>query len=452
MNLMNVLEAINERGGLSYFVGGYVRDYVLKVACKDRDVEVYNLSIEDLQKVLERFGQVNLIGKSFGVLKLHSLPDVDFSLPRRDNKNGEGHKDFNVVTNPYLSPLEASRRRDLTMNSMLMDPFTNVIQDPFNGKVDIDLGIMRATDPLTFVEDDLRAVRVAQFVSRFPSLKPNEELVQLCSRADLSNLPGERLWEEFRKMLLKGSRPDLGLEFLERCGLLKYFPEVQALAGCQQHPVYHAEGDVLIHTKMVLGVAATLRSGDDHEDFILMVAALCHDFGKPSTTHYSSEKKRLISNNHDEAGVKPTQEFLRRLRAPEELIECVCILVREHLKPFELIKQNAGDSAYRRLVRRMKGVPLELLVKVATADGEGRICYDKVKQTREDLAEFLRRASALGVAKVIGPVKDIVTGRHLLSRGFKPGPEVGDVLRKCREYHDETGELDADKILDEVLK
>lgn len=190
---------------------------------------------------------------------------------------------------------------------------------------------------------------------------------------------------------------------------------------------------------------------EDH-DMLLMVAVLLHDVGKPSTTRWSPEKKRYVSNSHDEAGVEPATDFLRRLRAPEWLIEAVCVLIKEHLKPFELIKHNSGDSAYRRLSRRMNNVPLEMLAKIAIADGEGRICYDKVHQSREDIAEFLRRASALGVAKQEGPVKDIVTGRHLLARGFKPGPEVGDVLRKCREYHDETGEADPNKILDEVLK
>lgn len=260
MNLMTVLEAIRASGGRPLFVGGYVRDHVLNVACKDKDVEIYGLPLEELQKVLERFGQVNLIGKNFGVLKLHSIADVDFSLPRLDNKTGTGHKDFDVVTNPYLSPREAARRRDLTMNSMMMDPFTNAIEDPFNGLSDIKEGHMRATDPSTFGEDDLRAVRVAQFVSRYPNMIPDAKLLELCSQADLSNLPGERLWEEFRKMLLKGSRPDLGLEFLKTTNLLRFFPELQALVGCQQHPVFHAEGDVWTHTIMAIKVAATMRS------------------------------------------------------------------------------------------------------------------------------------------------------------------------------------------------
>lgn len=451
MNLRDILQAIKEERGKSYFVGGCVRDAVLKIPAKDKDVEVHSLPIESLQKVLERFGPVDLIGKNFGVLKLHSLPDVDFSVPRLDNKIGKSHKDFTVAPNPYLTPREAARRRDLTMNSMLMDAFTNEISDPFGGLNDIKLGLMKATDPSTFVEDDLRSVRVAQFVSRFPFLRPDAELVKLCSQADLSNLPGERLWGEFRKMFLKGSRPDLGLAFLEEAGLLRFFPEVHALAGCQQHPVYHAEGDVLVHTKMVLAVAATLRSGNEQEDLTLMTAALCHDFGKALTTFWSEEKKRLVSNNHDEAGVAPTKDFLRRLRAPEWLIDDVCVLVKEHLKPFELIKHNSGQSAYRRLSRRMKGVPLELLVKLATADGEGRICYDAAKQTREDLTEFLKRANDSGVATQVGPVKDIVTGKHLLARGLKPSKIIGTILAECREYSDDTGEQDPEKILDVIL-
>jgi tRNA nucleotidyltransferase (CCA-adding enzyme) len=378
--------------------------------------------------------------------------EVDFSIPRLDNKVGAGHKEFKVVCDPNLSLAERCKRRDLTMNSMEMDPFTGAIEDPFDGLKDLRHGRMKATDPLTFGDDDLRAVRVAQFVSRFPSMVPDDQLLELCSKADLSNLPGERLWEEFKKMLVKGSRPDLGLEFLERAGLLKFFPEVAALAGCQQHPVFHAEGDVLVHTKMVLKVAASLRSGDAKDDLVLMLSSLCHDLGKPPTTRFDHTKGRYVSNDHDNAGVAPTQSFLKRLMAPKWVVDDVSTLVQVHLRPFELVKQNAGASAYRRLARKMNGVSLDLLVKLATADGEGRICYEGGKQTREDLKLFLTRAAEAGVKNVTEPVADVVKGSHLLERGMKPGPEVGEVLKKCREYYDATGETDPNKILDEVLK
>lgn len=258
--LKQALESITAYGGKPYYVGGYVRDHILAVPSKDKDIEVFNLSLDTLQKILEAFGTVDLVGRQFGVLKVHELPNVDFSVPRRDNKIGTSHKDFKVEVWIDATLAQAATRRDLTMNSMFMDCNTLEIQDPFGGQADMKANCLRATDPKKFIEDDLRAVRVAQFISRFPHMVPNDELIELCSKADLSHLPGDRIWEEFRKMLLKGSRPDLGLEFLKTAKLLRFFPELQALVGCQQHVVYHAEGDVFIHTIMALKVATTLRS------------------------------------------------------------------------------------------------------------------------------------------------------------------------------------------------
>lgn len=449
--LKEILVAIKEAGGSPKLVGGYVRDHVLGLSPKDLDVEVSLLSPAKLQEVLSAFGVVDVVGQAFGVFKLHGV-DADFSIPRKDNKKGAGHKDFEVTCDPNLSLVERCRRRDLRMNSMEMDPFTFIIEDPFGGLEDIRKGRMRATDRETFVEDDLRAVRVAQFVSRFPQLVPNETLGLLCSKADLNNLPGERLWPEFKKMLLKGSRPDLGLEFLANTGLLRFFPELAATVGCQQHPVFHAEGDVFTHTKMALAVAAKLRNGDEAHDIPMMFGVLCHDLGKPPTTEWSSAKQRLVSNGHDEAGVEPARKFLKRLVAPEWVVEQISIIVREHLKPYELVRSGAGASAYRRLVRRMGAVSLNLLVDVATADGEGRICYDPVHQTRDDLNLFLTKASALGITNLQKPPDDVVKGKHLLARGYTPGPFIGEILKKCREIQDDTGETDPEKILDEVLK
>lgn len=449
-NLLRVLEAVKAAGGSPHFVGGTVRDSIWKQEPKDFDVEVSGMQFQALHDVLSKFDVVDVVGKQFAILKLHNL-GADFSLPRRENKIGVGHKDFEVVSDPNMSLEERCRRRDLTMNSMEMDPWTGFISDPYNGLDDMLKKRLRATDPKTFVEDDLRAVRVAQFVSRFPQMVPDDALVELCSKADLSHLPGERLWEEFRKLLLKGSRPDLGLEFLHRTGLLKNFPELQATVGCEQHPVFHAEGDVFTHTKMALKVATTLKGDDEEENLLLMVAVLCHDFGKPPTTVWSEEKKRLVSNGHDMAGVAPATAFLKRMMAPTDLIESVSVLVKEHLKPFELIREDAGAAAYRRLARRMKGTSLNLLAKLAIADGEGRLCYDEKHQSRDDINTFLAKASEVGVHNLDAVPEDVVKGRHLLDKGYQPGPAVGLLLQECRQYQDESGEKDPEKILQAIL-
>lgn len=211
-------------------------------------------------------------------------------------------------------------------------------------------------------------------------------------------------------------------------------------------------GDVFIHTKMVLQVAASLRNGDDAHDLVLMFAALLHDVGKPSTTFFDKQKGRLVSNDHDSAGVAPTQSFMKRICAPGWVTDEVCVLVREHLKPFEFIKQNCSGAAYRRLARRMGVVTMNQLVELAKADSDGRICVgDGQKQDQEALDEFLRRSTTAGVKDVVSPAGDIVKGRHLLSFGLKPSKLIGDILKECREYADDTGERDPSKIIKVVL-
>ena len=203
---------------------------------------------------------------------------------------------------------------------------------------------------------------------------------------------------------------------------------------------------------MALDVAANLRRGEESHDLPLMFGILCHDFGKPPTSVYSEEKKRIVSNNHDQEGVKPARAFLKRIRASEELVAHVAVLVAEHLKPFMLIKSKAGPKAYRKLQRRMKGVPMKLLADVATADSEGRICNDSDHQTAKDIDLFLKKVEEAGIDTQDGNIpKDVVMGRHLLSKGMKPGPEVGEILKRCREVQGDTGITDSDKILEMVL-
>lgn len=246
-----ILKAIVKAGGEPFFVGGFVRDYYISSVTKtpqkskDLDVEVFKLPLERLESVLSGFGQVDLIGKAFGILKLHGFSvngiDVDFSLPRKDNKIGIGHKDFKAEIDENMSLEDAARRRDLTMNSMSMNPFTHEIIDLFNGKQDILNCVLNATDNKTFLEDPLRSLRVAQFISRFDMMTPSDDLLNLCKQADLSPLPGERFYPEFIK-LLTGNNPAKGLEFLKTTGLVRFFPELQALISCPQWPTWHPEG------------------------------------------------------------------------------------------------------------------------------------------------------------------------------------------------------------------
>ncbi len=441
-----ICEAIAAAGGRPIAVGGFVRDYRLATEAKDLDIEVFGLPLERLETVLADFGEVIAIGRAFGVLRIKGI-NVDFSLPRRDSKVGPGHTGFDVRCEPELEFAEAARRRDLTINSIGLDPLSGEILDPHGGQRDLEAGVLRATDPEHFSEDPLRGLRVAQFIARF-EFEPDDQLVALCAALDFSELSAERLFDELRKLLLKGRLPSAGLEFLRRTNLLSFFPELAALVGVPQDPIWHPEGDVWVHTLRVVDEAAKLRD-DGEDDLALMFGALCHDFGKPETTR--QEGGRTITPGHDVAGVALAREFLERLRAPGLLTDRVCGLVRHHLAPALFIKNGTTAKGYRRLARKLDAEQLSfgLLERVARADHFGRTTAEASARVFPAGEAFL--ASTREILVEERAPRDAVMGRHLQARGMTPGPRFGVILERCREIQDETGWDDPDRILNAAL-
>ena len=443
--IMEIARAVRDRGARALVVGGWVRDRLLDFDSKDIDVEVFGMELDALKRVLSEHGEVIEVGRAFGVLKVKGL-DVDFSLPRTDSKTGPGHRGFDVKTDPALDFEAAARRRDLTVNSIGFDPLTQAYLDPYGGRQDLAEGILRATDPGQFAEDPLRGLRVAQFSARL-LMRADPQLLSLASELDLSEVSPERCFEEFRKLLLKGRRPSLGFEFLRDSGLLRFFPELEALIDVPQDPRWHPEGDVWVHTMMVIDEAAQLR--DDDDDLGLMFAALCHDLGKPETTeHYEGGVR---SHAHDVQGVRHTESFMTRLRAPKPLIAQVKALVKHHLAPALFVKQNAKPRAYKRLARKLEssGASMSLLVRVARADHLGRTTLDAKRRSFEAGDIFLSTSRECLIEHE-GP-KDLVHGRHLLDRGLEPGKRFGWILARCRELQDEQSWDDANELLTEVL-
>ena len=447
--VVEIATAIRDAGGRAIVVGGWVRDRLRGTGSKDVDIEVFGLEVERLEAVLAQLGDVMEVGRAFGVFRVAGL-DVDFSLPRRDSKRGPGHRGFDVVPDPSLEFAAAARRRDLTVNSIGLDPLTGEVLDPYGGRADLERRVLRATDPERFPEDPLRGLRVVQLAARL-EMMPDEVLVALCRKLDMSELSGERIFEEFRKLLLRAARPSLGFSVLEATDQLRFFPELDALRGVEQDPEWHPEGDVWVHTLMVVDAAASLRvgheSGDD--DLALMLAALCHDLGKPSTTERIDGRVR--SYRHDVAGIAPTRSLLTRMRAPSGLADKVAALVEHHLAPALFIRNGAGAKAYRRLARRLAraGTSIELLVRVARADHVGRTTEDAIAGRFEAGDAFLAAARDHAIDRTAP--RDAVLGRHLIDRGFTPGPEFAPVLERCRDVQDETGWTDPQRILDRVL-
>ena len=444
--ILDIARAVGDAGGRALAVGGHVRDRLLDHGSKDYDIEVFGLELDALQAILGRFGRVLTVGRAFGVLRLADL-DVDFSLPRRDSKVGPGHRGFDVDVDPTLDFAAAARRRDLTVNSMGLDLLTEEILDPYGGRADLEGKVLRAVDPRTFPEDPLRGLRVAQFSARL-EMRPNDQLLALCRQLDLSEVSPERILEEFRKLLLQGVRPSLGFAFLRESGLLRFFPEIEALIDVPQDATWHPEGDVWTHNLMVVDEAARLRRGDA-DDPALMFGALCHDLGKPGTTVV--QEGRVRSPSHSKAGIAPTRSLLARMRAPNELVERTCALVEHHLAPALFDKDGAKARAYRRLSRQLgsSGVSMELLARVARADHLGRTTAEALAREFPAGDRFLVRARELAVVEE--PPRDAVLGRHLIARGMAPGPSFGPLLARCREVQDERGWRDPDRILDAVL-
>ncbi len=445
--ILAIAQRLRQAGGRAILVGGIVRDHLLGAPSKDYDLEIYGLPIRRLEQELSRFGEVIAIGRAFGVLRIKGL-EADFSIPRRDSKVGQGHRGFIVELDPDLDFTEAARRRDLTINSMGFDPLTGELLDPFDGCRDLERGILRATDREHFAEDSLRGLRVAQFHGRL-EMAPDEELLGLCRNLDLSDLAGERIFDELKKLLLRARRPSLGFKFLQATGLLRFFPELVGMVGVPQDPQWHPEGTVWEHTLMVVDEAAGLRTGDEAEDLALMWGALLHDVGKPPTT--VEVDGRIRSPAHDDVGAPMAEALLLRLRGSKALIERVCALVRHHLAPAQLPSGGAKLKAYRRLARRLAeaGTGYELLLRLASADHFGRTTPDALAREFPDGEKF--REAMEGLAAAEHTVRDVVLGRHLLARGFSPGPSLGPILAACRDVQDETGWSDPDRILNQVL-
>lgn len=428
--LRDVLAALRAAGGRPYVVGGAVRDALLGLPVNDWDVEVFGLPAERLEQVLQQVGRVDTVGQSFRVYKLSSVAGVgavDVSLPRRDSKVGPGHRGIAVAGEPELSIAEASRRRDFTINAILVEAASGEIVDPWGGLRDLDRRLLKAVDARTFGQDPLRALRAVQFAARF-GLQVDAATAALCARMPLAELPADRVFGEIEKLLLKAPRPSRGLALAKEWGMLPAIaPELVPLAETPQDPGWHPEGDVWTHTLQVVDEAAGLigdLSDDRPRRLAVMLGALCHDLGKPSTTLL--EDGRLRSRGHEEAGLPPTQALLDRWNVHTlqgyDLRAQVLQLVAQHLKPGQLYdeRERVSDGAIRRLARKCEP---DLLYRVARAD-----CLGRRPGRFEPVAMewFRERVRALDVA--VRAPEPLLRGRDLLALGLRPGPQVGRVL------------------------
>jgi tRNA nucleotidyltransferase (CCA-adding enzyme) len=413
--ILNLASSIQERGGRALLVGGCVRDELMGRQPKDWDVEVYGIDPADLRALLDQFGDVNAVGEAFTVYKLGAHLDV--SIPRRERKSGRGHRAFVIEGDPSMTVEAAARRRDFTINAILQDPLTGEIIDPFRGREDLANRVLRAVSPDTFAEDSLRVLRAAQFAARF-EFEIEPATVEFCRSISLDDLPAERIWGELEKLLLRAQRPFIGLRCLAALNATsQLFPEIAALAGVPQEPEWHPEGDVEVHTYLTVNRARELIDDLPYaKQVTVMLAALCHDFGKPGTTAFIDG--RIRSREHEDGYDVRAQ---------------VVALVRNHLRPGEFYKKrdDVGDGAFRRLARKCE---LDLLYRVAKADSLGRNADWVPRENWYDAAAqdwFIERARELDVTS--SPPTPILLGRHLLELGLEPGPRIGEITKAVYE-------------------
>ena len=430
----------------AYLVGGCVRDSLLGIVHKDFDLEVYGVGYEMLAKQLSAHGRVDLVGKSFGVIKFTSQNggQWDFSLPRRDSKMSAGHKGFQVEFDPDINPRDAASRRDFTINALMFDPRSGEYLDYFDGLNDLEKRVLRHTSP-AFLEDPLRVLRGMQFAARF-NLTPAPETVTLCRSivSTFSELAIERVGMEWFKWALAGQRPSAGLQFLKATGWLRHFPEVAALDGTPQDPEWHPEGDVFTHTCHCCDALAELpewQAADVTTRRVLMFAVLAHDFAKPQTTHKVERagQMRIVSPGHEEQGGPLAEAFLTRIDVPNEIKERVPPLVKHHLAHLQM----TSARSVRRLANALKPATIEELCLVMTADQFGR--PPKPRVPHAGVAQLLATAGELRLRDAAP--KPLLQGRHLIARGMKPGTEFGKLLDKAFEAQLEGGFTDLEGAL-----
>ncbi|WP_418179303.1 CCA tRNA nucleotidyltransferase [Aliarcobacter lanthieri] len=363
--LVDILNDLKSLGAKPILVGGCVRDSFLGKQIKDYDIEIFDLNhIEIIQKCLEKYSSVKLVGKSFGVLTLKiDGYDFDFSLPRYEQKTGCFHQDFEVFTNANLSFKEASKRRDFTINAIGYDYFNNIFLDEFDGIEDLKNKKIKHINDTTFIEDSLRVYRAIQFASRF-EFEIDKNTKKLCKKLVINNelkfLPKERVFEELKKLLLKSNRPSIGIKLLKEFNIM----------------------DFTTNAEIIDNLAEILKDKDFDEFRKLYLFYSC-----------------LTKNLEDKELIK----FLNSLTNDKKLIKEILLLQKSIL--------TKDEKDIKRLSLKLKVEDLIVLNKAFKND---------IAKEAETIAKNINILNT--------PLKALVIGKDLIALGFKPSQIFGDIL------------------------
>jgi len=393
--LLSIAGDIRSAGGRAFLVGGWVRDALLGKDCRDYDIEVYDLTQDELVPILKKYGRTNLVGKAFGVIHLAMKGlSLDFSFPRTESKVGYGHRGFVVHTDEKLSFKEAALRRDFTINAMGMELPELTLCDPYGGIDDLKKGLLRHVGP-AFVEDSLRILRGVQFASRF-ALTLSPETVELCRTLTLADLSVERLFEEFKKWLLKPGKPSLGLRAFLDIRLNEFFPEVFPLRESWED--LGEMLDNMENARRALVAEGNALSESQSMEFAF-ASFLC---GNPETS----------------------LKFLERITNESHLLKNVPLLLGAYSElPLGIV---SDAPSLRRLAVKLDGLKLLCLLVKATP----RKFYAAAGDA--EFPEKLWQAAADFDLLDIAP-QPYLTGKMLMELGVKPGKQMGEIIKQSFE-------------------
>jgi len=404
-----ICRVLLDAGHQAYLVGGCVRDIEMGREPEDFDVATDARP----ERVQELFPSSLAVGAQFGVILVQEEgAEVEVATFRSDIGYSDGrHPDRVVYAN---SAEEDVQRRDFTINGLLLDPRTDEVIDFVGGREDLRRSIVRAIgdQEQRFTEDKLRLVRAVRFAARFGfAIEPATFAAVRKLAPAVTQVSAERLREELTKVLTEGAARR-GFELLDECGLLAVvLPEVAFMKGVQQPPEFHPEGDVWIHTRMMLehlppGGSPTLAWG-----------VLLHDVGKPPTfTPPGGPGERIRFDRHVEVGTRMAEDICRRLRFSNDHTEQVAALVANHLR-FKDVPQMKASTLKRFLRLPNFEEHLELHRLDCLASHGGLDAYD-----------FVKRFQAETPPEEIRPPR-LLTGDDLMEMGFRPGPQFREILQ-----------------------
>jgi len=428
-----------------YAVGGFVRDWLRGIHSEDVDILITRRPLQDIVARIEPFGKVDLVGKSFGIVKFTIKGKAyDVALPRKDRPKGEGahgHKDILVSADPHLPIKEDLERRDFRLNSIALRLADGKLVDPFDGAADIRAKLIRVTNPKAFPEDPLRVLRAARFASVL-GFAVDASTYELAKNIDLTRLSIERVNEEVFKILLFSERPSLGLEELFKLGALRQlFPELYALTLIIQDSVFHPEKDdfghhtVWHHTKLAVDQArrlSVLFKLELAKTLALLLAALYHDVGKSETTQWEFKRGRMVitSAGHDGASERLARKIFGRFKIFSwngyPLRKTALMLIKTHHRAAELWlnRDTVTRKAFNKLAADTDG-EIELLAYLDAADRGGRR-ERPIKSLDREGKWLLGKFEELRVNKET--IKPLIMGRDLIKLGVEPGPDMGKIL------------------------